>query len=302
MSGAVVQGGSGWTAIERLVLDGLSSRHSKRAYANALREFGLWFRAQEEPFNKATVQRYRNGLESRGLAPSTVNVHLAAIRKLAMEAADNGLLAGDLAAGIGRVKGARRRGVRSGNWLSREQAVELLRAPSSVTLQGLRDRALLALLIGAGLRRQEAAELTVEHVQVRDGRWVIVDLEGKGNRVRTVPIPEWAKQAFDTWVGAAGIRAGAVFRAVSRQGVAGPGAMSAQAVFLTVKRHADRLGLRIAPHDLRRTFAKLAYKGHAPLEQIQFSLGHANILTTERYLGVKQDLRDAPCDRLDLLP
>jgi integrase len=56
----------------------------------------------------------------------------------------------------------------------------------------------------------------------------------------------------------------------------------------------------LAPHDLRRTFAKLAHKGDAPLEQIQLSLGHASIQTTERYLGVKQSLSDAPCDHLGL--
>jgi integrase/recombinase XerD len=292
----------GWAAIERLVLDGLTSTHSKRAYSKALRAFGLWFRAQSDPFAKATVQRYRNDLEARGLAASTINVHLAAVRKLAVEASDNGLLGQELAAGIARVRGARRHGVRAGNWLSKEQAKDLLEAPNASTVKGKRDRALLALLIGAGLRRQETAALTVGHIQLRDGRWVIVDLEGKGNRVRTVPIPEWAKRALDQWLMAAGVRQGVLFRPITKGGVVSSGGMSAQAVFLTVKQYAEPLGLQVAPHDLRRTFAKLAYRGKAPLEQIQFSLGHASILTTERYLGVKQDLRDAPCDHLDLLP
>ncbi len=77
--------------------------------------------------------------------------------------------------------------------------------------------------------------------------------------------------------------------------------MTAQSVFETVKMYAERIGMKsIAPHDLRRTFAKLAHKGRAALEQIQLSLGHASIQTTERYLGVQQDLTDAPCDHLGL--
>lgn len=58
--------------------------------------------------------------------------------------------------------------------------------------------------------------------------------------------------------------------------------------------------MAIAPHDLRRTFAKLAHKGHAPLEQIQISLGHASIQTTEKYIGLEQNLADAPCDQLGI--
>lgn len=67
-----------------------------------------------------------------------------------------------------------------------------------------------------------------------------------------------------------------------------------------VERYSAQLGIRVAPHDLRRTFAKLARKGHAPLEQIQLSLGHASVQTTERYLGLEQDLVDGPCDHLGL--
>ena len=75
--------------------------------------------------------------------------------------------------------------------------------------------------------------------------------------------------------------------------------MTAQSVFEIVERYSERLGVRVAPHDLRRTFAKLAHRGRAPLEQIQLSLGHASVQTTERYLGL-EDLVDAPCDHLGL--
>ena len=88
-------------------------------------------------------------------------------------------------------------------------------------------------------------------------------------------------------------------RAIAQKGDVGDG-LTDQAVYLIVRSYADRLGLRIAPDDLRRTFAKLAHRGHAPLEQIQLSLGHESILTTERYLNVRQNLADAPCDHLGI--
>ena len=128
---------------------------------------------------------------------------------------------------------------------------------------------------------------------------MIVDVKGKGNRIRSVPMPAWAKAALDRWTAAAGIKDGRLFRAVSQKDEVRE-ALTAQAVYLIVKGYAEKLGLEVAPHDLRRTFAKLAHRGRAPLEQIQLSLGHESIVTTERYLGVRQNLMDAPCDHLGI--
>jgi integrase len=176
-----------------------------------------------------------------------------------------------------------------------------LNAPETSTLKGLRDRALLAVLIGCGLRRSEAASLTFDHVQQRDGRWVLVDLIGKRDKIRSVPMPNWTKAAIDAWSRASGVVEGLVFRAVNKgDRVKGDG-ITPQAIRNIVADYAGKLEhARIAPHDLRRTFAKLAYKGGAALDQIQLSLGHESIQTTEDYLGVEQDLTDAPCDHLGL--
>ena len=85
-------------------------------------------------------------------------MRLAAVRRLAFEAADTGFLSPELAAGIGRVKGAKRLGVRIGNWLTVEQSRTLLAEPAGDSLRGKRDRAILALLIGCGLRRAAILE------------------------------------------------------------------------------------------------------------------------------------------------
>lgn len=290
----------GWVRVRALVIDSVSSPHSRRAYTTALDHFRRW--SEESPrrsLTRESVQQYRMDLESRAMSASAVNLHLTAIRKLAREAAANGLLSHESAAAIVGVKGCRQKGVRSGTWLTLEQAQALLDAPSPDTLRGKRDRALLALLLGCGLRRDELANLGWGQVAQREKRWVIVDIEGKGNRIRSVPMPQWAKIAMDLWVAAAGIRNGLFFRPINQKGDVGNG-LTAQAVYLIVRGYADQLGIRIAPHDLRRTFAKLAHRGHAPLEQIQLSLGHESVVTTERYLNMQQDFADAPCDHLGI--
>ena len=178
--------------------------------------------------------------------------------------------------------------------------MKLLAKPDTTTLKGLRDRALFAVLIGCGLRRAEAANLTIAHIQQREGRWVLVDLIGKRNKIRSVPMPNWAKVALDAYGIEAGLSSGFVFRPVNKGGRMTGARITEAGIYSIVLEYAAALDFAIAPHDLRRSFAKLAHKGGSGLDQIQLSLGHSSIQTTERYLGVAQDLTDAPCDRLGL--
>ena len=244
---------------------------------------------------------WRVALEARGLGAVSINVRITAVRKLAVEAADNGLLAPELANGITRVKGVPSKGVRLGNWLSARQAQTLLNTPDATMAKGIRDRAILAVLLGCGLRRSEVAALTMPHVQQRDGRWCIVDLVGKHGRVRTVPMPSWVKVAIDAWTSVAGVADGHVFRTVNRGGRAQATALNERVVWQLLQGYAAAAGVPgIAPHDLRRTCAKLCRAAGGELEQIQLLLGHASVQTTERYLGTRQDLVDAPNDGIKL--
>lgn len=288
--------------LKRLLLAGIAAPNSRRAYARALTDFVEWHaREPRGPFSKFVVEEYRTHLATLHLAPSTINVRLSAIRKLASQAAELGLLSSELASGIQQLKGARKLGIRAGNWLTKEQASQLLHAPDTAMLKGKRDRALLALLLGCGLRRAELANLTFDNIQQREGRWVLPDLVGKGGRIRTVPLPAWVKCAVDVWTEAAGLSEGSVFRAINKKGIIWGKGITPKVIWWMVLRYAKQVGSpKLAPHDLRRTCAKLCRAAGGDLEQIQLLLGHASVQTTEQYLGTKQNLIEAVNDRLGL--
>lgn len=292
---------TGQAKVIEVVLNSLNSQHSRRAYERALKDFLLWHQQQGKPvLDKALVQSYVAHLRDKKLSSASINQRLAAIRKLVAEAADGGALDQQTANIICSVKGVKQEGRKTGNWLTKTQAQQFINCISSNSLKGLRDRVIIALLVGCGLRRNELAELEIAQIQQREGRWVIVDLIGKRNKLRTVPMPSWAKTAVDGWLNATELEQGKLLRPINKgENVYGQ-SMTAQAIRNIVVNYSDQLDLTASPHDLRRTFAKLAHKGGAPLEQIQLALGHSSIKTTEVYLGVEQDLANAPCDFLGL--
>jgi site-specific recombinase XerD len=285
----------------QMVLSSVDSINTVRAYRRALVDFRNWFTGHGAgDLNKALIQANALELKEKGMNAGNINLRLIAIRRLVSEAADNGTLDPVIVAGILRVKGMRVEGRHLGHWLTLKQARELLNSVSTSNLKGKRDKAILEVLLNCGLRREEAAALTFEHIQQRENRWVIIDLVGKRNSMRSIPMPARCKAAIDEWAEAAGIKSGRVFRRIRRGDHLAGETMTAWAIYDVVREYARKTGFNLAPHDCRRTFAKLAHKGGSPIEQIQYSLGHASIRTTEIYLGVEQNLIDAPCDHLGL--
>jgi site-specific recombinase XerC len=172
------------------VLHSLGAASSQESYRHAIDEFIGWYCSEPRlVFNRTVVLCYRFFLEQKNLAPSTINVRVAAVRRLAYEASATGLLSPELAAGIRRVKGAKRLGVRIGNWLSADQARDLPQGLAMESARGKRDRAIIASLIGCGLRRAELVGLKRDDFQLREDHWVLADLIGKGRHIRTVPVP-----------------------------------------------------------------------------------------------------------------
>src|SRR6059036_496580 len=162
---------------------------------------------------------------------------------------------------------------------------------------------MMAMLIGCGLRRAELLGLTMNSIQLREEHWVIADLAGKGGHIRTVPIPLWVKKAVDAWTEAAEITEGRVFRSINKAERIWGNGMTPKVLWEVVKDAAARARIeKLAPHDLRRTCARLCHLAGGELDQIQFLLGHTSIQTTEQYLGCTQKLRCAVNDRLGIEP
>ena len=316
-----------WESLIDMVCRTVTSEHSKKAYRNALRDFFTWFESEpvleskpvirDTSINRATILLYKEHLDHTGLSPSTISLRLTVIRQLCKEAKLAGAIDQSAWEGIQAISGPRREGRRTGNWLTAEQAAKLIQAPPADTLRGKRDRAILGTLIGCGIRRAELCTLRREQIQQRDGRWVIVDIAGKRQRVRSVPMPGWTKALIDGWwaemlmtpwsepLYVEHTKADEYAFVSLGKGNGFPQHrdiqhISRNAVFELVQFWSEKAGHRVAPHDLRRTFSKLALRGKADLHQIQLTLGHASILTTERYLGTEQDLGNAPCDVLGI--
>jgi integrase len=288
-------------ALREMVLNSVASGHSKRNYAKALDEVFTLCANRSQGLSRALLMEYRAAMLEKKLSASTVNVRLSAVRKLVGEAQRNGIIDAEEAANLAGVPNLPQKGTRLGNWLTRDQAKELLTVPDRSTLKGKRDYVILSFLVGCALRRQELATLDIVSIQMREGRWVVADLRGKGGRVRTVAIPLWVKQAIDVWMVAAKIEKGHLLRPLSKSGKLIGDELGDWAIWSVVEQSAKEIGIEhFGAHDLRRTCAKLCRKNGGDLEQIKFLLGHSSIQTTERYLGSEQDLAVAVNDNLGL--
>jgi len=165
--------------IVSLVINSLSSPHSRRAYEQGIKSFMTWYNKQGNPgLSKRIIQQYQRTLENDGLSPSTINLHISAIKRFINEAIDNRLLNLDpyIVMGIEKIKGIKDKGIRTGNWLTLRQAQKLPDSTGKETLKGKRDKSIFAVLLGTGLRREEIVNLTFSHLQQREGRWVFVDI------------------------------------------------------------------------------------------------------------------------------
>ena len=287
--------------LRRAVLNGVPAENSKRNYAVALDELSAFCTERQQPVSRALLLEFKAAMLDRDLSASTVNVKLSAIRKLVDEAQRAGVISAEEASQMSDIPNIRQRGTRLGNWLTKEQAKELLAVPDRSTLKGKRDYVILGLLTGCALRRNELAMLDVETIQLREGRWVLADLDGKGKRIRTVAVPVWVKQGINAWMTAAGIEDGRLLRSIRKGGKKIGDGLSDWAVWSIVGQSAKQIGIEhFGAHDLRRICAKLCRKAGGDLEQIKFLLGHSSIQTTKRYLVSEQQIAVPVNDNLGI--
>lgn len=284
-------------AIIQLALDSVHSEASRRAYKRAITAFLAFAKPQGAAFDRALVLAYRAHLEASGKSAATCNQQLAAIRALAREARYAGLIGKEAEEGIREIHSTPIRGQKTGVWLDKGQILELLAAPDQKTQRGRRDFVMCALLVGCGLRRAEAVGITCDQVRMLDGVLCLCDLEGKGGRVRTVPMPRFCWQAVQGWIAEVG-GTGPLLRSFAKNGTLN-GAMDPSSVFWLVQAMAKELGFEgLAPHSLRRSYAKACLDGGANLDQLRLVLGHSSLSTTTRYVSNGINLKDSIAEKL----
>jgi integrase len=286
-------------ALRKMLSNSVVSRHTKRAYLTAFDD--LIKLVAGRPISRMVLMEYRASMVTEDMSAATINLRLCGIRKLVNEARENGLIDPAEAIRLTSVPGVPQNDVRLGTWLSREETRRLLAAVDRSELIGKRNFAILSVLCLCALRRDALAKLDSGLFQLREGRWVFADLIGKRGRVRTVPIPQAAKDALDEWTCAAGISSGPIFRRMRKGGAVTGFALSAWAIWDLVVTTAKAAGIgHLGPHDLRRTCAKLCRKAGGELEQVQALLGREDLSTTARYLNSTQEIQHAVNDRISL--
>jgi site-specific recombinase XerD len=283
-----------------MVLQSARSPITKQMYRRGLQDFLRWLEGHGRSFDYSNVVTYREALQSHGYSASTINQRLSAIRKLAAAAGELSLIPLESAAGVLRIKGEPNSGRKARTFLGSAKSEELINAPDPRSLKGLRDRAILAVLVGCGLRRRELVNLEVSDIIERDGRCTLSIGEHGVVSARCVPVPGWVGTALQQWLGPAHIETGRVFRSLNRHGRLSGDSLSQQAVVDLVRTYAGYVGVAISPNDLRRTCARLCREGGADLSEIQAMLGHANIQATERLVGVGDRSGAAPNDSLQI--
>jgi integrase/recombinase XerD len=171
---------------------------SRRVYRARILAWIAW--ARGSPLDREHVNRYLRSLELTGRSPQVRNQSLAALKRLAAESAELSALPPEIASQIGTIKSKRILGIRTGRWLTAQQTAALLLTPDRRTTTGKRDIAVLILLVACGLRRAEACALETSQVQFVNGKLLLVNLTGKGNRTRTVCVPGWAHKPIEDWI------------------------------------------------------------------------------------------------------
>ncbi|UCD55993.1 MAG: tyrosine-type recombinase/integrase [Candidatus Hydrogenedentota bacterium] len=311
MNELVEQTDGGLRVLIALATNG-KAENTRKAYGRAITDYAEWVadmpiadKVRVGGFTRSSLLMYVRFLQDAGMSATSINQRLAALRSLAKELKYQGTIDEKVANGIADVENVPDRGRHVGHWLTQDEARNLLDTPDSETLKGRQERVMLALLLGVGLRRSEAADLTWEHIQETGGHHFVKNIVGKHGRRRTVPIPPWAVSLLLNWQDETE-DTGPVLRAVNKGGkLAGPvktknngmtdGGMSSQAVYKQVRLLAARAGIEdLAPHSLRKTYALRLYKQGCPLDQISLFLGHQDLATTEIYLGLKDVDMDDP--------
>ncbi len=285
----------------------LTNPRTRRAYRSDLTDFLRFAGIREvKGFRRVTrahVVAWRLSMEGRGLAAATICRRLAALSALCEHLRDERVIESNPTRGVKRPKGGSREGKTPA--IGDEQARALLDVPPADTLQGKRDRAVLATLLYHGLRRAEVCGLRVGDLRERGGL-PHLRVRGKGGIVRFVPAHPSALARINDYLSAAGHRDdldGPLFRPLKNPlgGTVDRALCGTTLYRRIVRRYARQIGLKVpglCVHSLRATAATNALAHAADIAQVQEWLGHAHISTTRLYDRRKSRPEDSPTFRV----
>lgn len=262
---------------------------TSRAYKNAVHDFmrftGIVGAQEFRSVTRAHVIAWRDDLKARRLSGASIRHRLAALSSLFQYLCERNAVTHN------PVKGVKRPFVESYEGktpaLGDQHARQLLDGPDLHSLKGKRDRAIVAMLLYHGLRREEEARLTVSDVrQLRRGV-PHVRIQGKGGKIRYIPLHPTASSALTDYLNADGrgaAESGPLFRPLHRsRKVDNPDGITPDGIYKLVRTYTTNLGVPIGAHALRATAATNALENGASIEEVQAWLGHANITTTRLY-------------------
>ena len=293
--------------LQKMVMSVVNQRqnqNSRQTYYTALTQFFNWHSAGDnQGITAEIIREYLLYLENNGKSKATISTTLSVLRQLFKDLRRLEVIDEKIYHDLLEIKFKRPLGQRHKTWLEQEDVQKLINNLDSEKMSIVRDRALIAIMTGCGLRRFEVSDLKITQMKQVQRRWAFTDIKGKGDRYRTVAIPEYSMKCLDEWLEISKHmgKTDRIFFSVRKNGEIGNTMITPQGIRDIVVKHSKNiLDKEILPHDLRRTYAQLSYKAGAPLRQVQLSLGHSSIRTTEIYLGVDQDLTTAPGDYIDI--
>ncbi len=265
----------------------VTNANTLRAYSYHLKRFKHY----QLPLSKLGIELYLGRTKSA----TQRRMALAALRKLADLAVSQQFLSPLEYYQIRSIRQLKPH-PKLGHWLTIEGARQLIQLPNLRSLTGARDGAILALLLGCGLRSAEAVSVRWANYRPVYDRPCLVDLIGKGSKPRTVPVPSWAADRLDNWLSLLTLQIG--FAEIALDGpilrsfygqTPMPSRMThhltTNGLSTIVRRYSQLLGIPFNSHDLRRTLAQLMRRAGVEIEQVQYILGHESVKTTELYLG-----------------
>ena len=226
------------------------------------------------------MEAIRARLQESGLAPSTINMTLSALRGVTKSAFNLGLMSADHYARLCNVKPVRGERVPVGRALSVGEIGALLDTCAGTNI-GIRNAAIISIMYACGLRRDEIVSLSLSHYNAETGELKVL---GKGNKERLLYVDNGALDALNDWLSVRGDHDGALFHPIRQGGNIQHRKMTNQAIYNLLLNHAKQAGIaRFSPHDLRRSFISELLDLGADIVTVQQLAGHASVETTARY-------------------